>query len=140
MIMLLCSLCIFFLMIRRPPRSTLFPLHDALPISIVVEGVDRLHGVAETILPDRLEAGTFAIGAVITGGEVTLLNVRESDMLPLTSKLLEAGAEVWANEEQMLVRPGKRLKAVEVQTLAFPGFPTDLQAAFAVLMTQAEGT
>src|SRR3712207_7376085 len=79
MIMLLCSLCIFFLMIRRPPRSTLFPLHDALPISIVVEGVDRLHGVAETILPDRLEAGTFAIGAVITGGEVTLRNVREPD-------------------------------------------------------------
>jgi UDP-N-acetylglucosamine 1-carboxyvinyltransferase len=108
--------------------------------TITVEGVDRLHGVAETILPDRLEAGTFAIGAVITGGEVTLLNVRESDMLPLTSKLLEAGAEVWTNEDQMLVRPGRCLRAVEVQTLAFPGFPTDLQAAFAVLMTQAAGT
>jgi UDP-N-acetylglucosamine 1-carboxyvinyltransferase len=108
--------------------------------TITVEGVDRLHGVAETILPDRLEAGTFAIGAVITGGEVRLLNVRESDMLPLTSKLIEAGAEVWSNEDQMLVRPGRRLCPVEVQTLAFPGFPTDLQAAFAVLMTQAEGT
>lgn len=108
--------------------------------TITVEGVDRLHGVAETILPDRLEAGTFAIGAVITGGEVTLLNVREADMLPLTSKLIEAGAEVWTNEDQMLVRPGQQLGAVEVQTLAFPGFPTDLQAAFAVLMTQANGT
>lgn len=108
--------------------------------TITVEGVDRLHGVAETILPDRLEAGTFAIGAVITGGEVTLLNVRESDMLPLTSKLLEAGAEVWANEDRMMVRPGRELRPVEVQTLAFPGFPTDLQAAFAVLMTQANGT
>jgi UDP-N-acetylglucosamine 1-carboxyvinyltransferase len=108
--------------------------------TITVEGVDRLHGVAETILPDRLEAGTFAIGAVITGGEVTLLNVRESDMLPLTSKLLEAGAEVWTNEDRMMVRPGRELRPVEVQTLAFPGFPTDLQAAFAVLMTQANGT
>lgn len=108
--------------------------------TITIEGVDRLHGVAETILPDRLEAGTFAIGAVITGGEVTLLNVRESDMLPLTSKLLEAGAEVWTNEDQMMVRPGRDLMPVEVQTLAFPGFPTDLQAAFAVLMTQANGT
>jgi UDP-N-acetylglucosamine 1-carboxyvinyltransferase len=61
-------------------------------------------------------------------------------MLPLTPKLLEAGAEVWINEDQMLVRPGEHLHAVEVQTLAYPGFPTDLQAAFAVLMTQAKGT
>ena len=107
--------------------------------TIVVEGVDRLHGVTEVILPDRLEAGTFALGAVITGGEVTLHNVREPDMLPLTAKLREAGAEVWVDEERMLVRPGDRLRAVEIQTLPFPGFPTDLQAAFAVLMTQATG-
>lgn len=65
--------------------------------TIVVEGVDRLHGVSETILPDRLEAGTYAIGAVITGGEVTLHRVREPDMLPLTAKLREAGAEVWTH-------------------------------------------
>jgi UDP-N-acetylglucosamine 1-carboxyvinyltransferase len=107
--------------------------------TIVVEGVDRLHGVSETILPDRLEAGTYAIGAVITGGEVTLYRVREPDMLPLTAKLREAGAEVWVHEDSMLVRPGGGLKAVEIQTLPFPGFPTDLQAAFAVLMTQATG-
>jgi UDP-N-acetylglucosamine 1-carboxyvinyltransferase len=107
--------------------------------TIVVEGVDRLHGVSETILPDRLEAGTYAIGAVITGGEVTLHRVREQDMLPLTAKLHEAGAEVWMHEDSMLIRPGDGLKAVEIQTLPFPGFPTDLQAAFAVLMTQASG-
>ncbi|MFL5758433.1 MAG: UDP-N-acetylglucosamine 1-carboxyvinyltransferase [Thermomicrobiales bacterium] len=107
--------------------------------TIVVEGVDRLHGVSETILPDRLEAGTYAIGAVITGGEVTLHRVREPDMLPLTAKLREAGAEVWTHEESMLIRPGDGLQAVEIQTLPFPGFPTDLQAAFAVLMTQATG-
>ena len=107
--------------------------------TIVVEGVDRLHGVSERILPDRLEAGTFAIGAVVTGGEVTLDDVREGDMLPLTAKLREAGAQVWNDGTRMLVRPGSRLRAVEIQTLPFPGFPTDLQAAFAVLMTQAQG-
>lgn len=107
--------------------------------TIIVEGVDRLHGVSEVILPDRLEAGTFAIGSVITGGEVTLHNVRVPDMVPLTAKLREAGAEVWTNEGEMLVRARGPLRPVEVQTLPFPGFPTDLQAAFAVLMTQADG-
>ena len=107
--------------------------------TIIVEGVDRLHGVSEPILPDRLEAGTFAIGAVITGGEVTLHDVREPDMLPVTAKLREAGAEIWIDSDRMLVRPGSGLRAVDIQTLPFPGFPTDLQAAFAVLMTQAAG-
>jgi UDP-N-acetylglucosamine 1-carboxyvinyltransferase len=107
---------------------------------IVVEGVDKLHGVSETILPDRLEAGLYAIGAVITQGEVVIENIKPFDMLPLTSKLQDAGAEIWINDDAMLVRPGSELRAVEVQTLPFPGFPTDLQAPFAVLMTQAEGT
>ena len=106
---------------------------------ITVQGVDRLHGVSEMILPDRLEAGCYAIGAVITGGEVTLRGVREPDMLPLTEKLREAGAEVWHQDTDMLVRAVQPLTAVEIQTLPFPGFPTDLQAPFAVLMTQAHG-
>ena len=106
---------------------------------IVVEGVDRLHGVSEAILPDRLEAGTYAIGAVISGGEVEIENIRAFDMLPLTSKLQDAGADIWVDDDRMLTRPGSSLQAVEVQTLPFPGFPTDLQAAFAVLMTQAQG-
>ena len=86
--------------------------------TIVVEGVNRLHGVAEPILPDRLGAGTFAIGAIITGGEVTLHNVRKPDMLPVTAKLREAGAEIWTDSDRMLVRPGQGLRAVEIQTLA----------------------
>jgi UDP-N-acetylglucosamine 1-carboxyvinyltransferase len=107
--------------------------------TIVVDGVDRLHGLSEQILPDRLEAGTFAIAAVITGGEVTLEDIREPDMLPLVAKLREAGAEIWTDRQRMLVRPRAALRPVEVQTLPFPGFPTDLQAALAVLMTQANG-
>ena len=62
-----------------------------------------------------------------------------SAMLPLTAKLREAGARIWLDGNDMLIRPGNRLKAVEIQTLPYPGFPTDLQAAFAVLMTQATG-
>jgi UDP-N-acetylglucosamine 1-carboxyvinyltransferase len=107
---------------------------------VTVEGVDRLHGLAETILPDRLEAGTFAIGAAMTRGEVELNNVRADDMLPVTAKLREAGAQVWLDEDRMLVRASGDLRALEIQTLPYPGFPTDLQAAFAALMTQATGT
>lgn len=107
---------------------------------IKVQGVERLRGFHTSILPDRLEAGTFAIGAVVTGGEVILERVNEKDMVPLTHKLREAGAEVWWSEDAMMVRGGTTLEAVEIQALPFPGFPTDLQAAFAVLLTQAEGT
>lgn len=106
---------------------------------IRVQGVDRLRGYRASILPDRLEAGTLAIGAAITRGEVILDHVSEPDMLPLTYKLREAGAEVWWSEHSMLVRGPERLVATEIQALPFPGFPTDLQAAFAVLMTQAHG-
>jgi UDP-N-acetylglucosamine 1-carboxyvinyltransferase len=107
--------------------------------TIVVEGVDRLAGVSETILPDRLEAGTYAIGAAVTGGEVRIDRVVERDLLPVRAKLEEAGAELWARGDSILVRRTGPLTAVEVQTLPFPGFPTDLQAAFAVLLTQAHG-
>jgi UDP-N-acetylglucosamine 1-carboxyvinyltransferase len=107
--------------------------------SVVIEGVDRLHGVSQTILPDRLEAGTYAIAAAVTGGEIHLNNINEPDMLPVRAKLEEAGAEIWTRPGSMLVRGGASLNAVEIQTMPFPGFPTDLQAAFAVLMTQANG-
>jgi UDP-N-acetylglucosamine 1-carboxyvinyltransferase len=106
---------------------------------IRIQGVDRLRGYRAAILPDRIEAGTFAIAAAITDGEVILEHVSEQDMLPLTYKLREAGAEVWWSGDSMLVRGRGQLQATEIQALPFPGFPTDLQAAFAVLMTQAHG-
>lgn len=104
-----------------------------------VQGTDRLRGYRASVLPDRIEAGTLAIGAAITGGEVVLDHVSESDMLPLSHKLMEAGAEVWWSGPSMMIRGTGELRATEIQALPFPGFPTDLQAAFAVLMTQAEG-
>lgn len=115
-------------------------IHGVGTPHIRIDGVERLRGFHTAIIPDRLEAGTFAIGAVVSNGELVLERVAESDMLPLTYKLREAGAQVWWSESSMMVRSGRRLEAVEIQALPFPGFPTDLQAAFAVLMTQAEGT
>ncbi|MGI8484707.1 MAG: UDP-N-acetylglucosamine 1-carboxyvinyltransferase [Thermomicrobiales bacterium] len=106
---------------------------------ITVEGVDRLRGVSEICLPDRLEAGTYAIAAVITGGEIELKDTREAHMLPLSEKLLQAGANVWFRDNRMLVRAGTSLNAVDIQTLPFPGFPTDQQSTFMTLLTQANG-
>ena len=106
---------------------------------ITVEGVNRLSGVSEFCLPDRLEAGTYAIAAVITGGEIELKDIREAHMLPLSEKLLQAGANVWFRDNRMLVRAGTSLDAVDIQTLPFPGFPTDQQSTFMTLLTQANG-
>ncbi len=107
---------------------------------IEVEGVDRLFGAHLRIIPDRIEAGTFAIAAAITGGDVLLRDVIVAHMDPLTYKLVEAGVEVAESESTYRVRSNPKLRAVEVQTLQYPGFPTDLQAAFATMLTQAEGT
>jgi UDP-N-acetylglucosamine 1-carboxyvinyltransferase len=106
---------------------------------ITIEGVERLHGVSDFLLPDRLEAATYAIAGVITGGEITLTNITEAHMLPITHKLKEVGAEVWWGDNRMLVRAGKALKSVDIQTLPYPGFPTDSQSTFVPLLTQAEG-
>ena len=106
---------------------------------ITVEGVERLRSVSDVVIPDRLEAATYAIAGVITGGEITLEDVYEPHMLPITEKLLEAGAEVWHRDGRMLIRAGDRLESVDIQTLPFPGFPTDSQSTFMPLLTQAHG-
>lgn len=105
-----------------------------------IQGVDRLHGVHYRIAPDRLEAGTFAIAGVITGGDVVIHDIVPDHMDPLTHKLIEAGAIVQSEGGCYRVRSNGSLHALELQTLHFPGFPTDLQAAFATLLTQATGT
>ena len=105
-----------------------------------IEGVDQLRGVHYRVIPDRIEAGTFAIAAAITGGEVLLRDIIPAHMDPLTYKLLEAGVDVEESGGTWRVRAPRPLKAVEVQTLPYPGFPTDLQAELATMLTQAEGT
>ncbi len=106
---------------------------------IQVEGVERLHGGAFRVMPDRLEAGTFAIGSAVTGGSIVMDAAVTPYLGALTSKLQEAGVDVRIDAEHYVVRSSGRLRAVDIQTFPYPGFPTDLQALFAVMMTQAEG-
>jgi UDP-N-acetylglucosamine 1-carboxyvinyltransferase len=107
---------------------------------IEIDGVDHLHGATHSVIPDRIEAGTFAIAAAITRGDVILHNMSCLDMDPVTHKLRESGIDVEERGTAMRIRSEGSLEAVDVQALPFPGFPTDLQAAFASLMTQATGT
>jgi len=105
-----------------------------------VEGVEELHGCRHSVIPDRLYAGTFAIAAAITEGELLLERVIPEHMDPVTYKLLETGVEVEEGEDWLRVRGRRPLAAVEIQAIHYPGFPTDLQAAFGALLTQAVGT
>lgn len=107
--------------------------------TIVVEGAKRLRGGRFRLIPDRIEAGTFAIAAVLTEGEVALENVCCAHMESLLWKLERTGAEVMGDDSSLVIRPREPLQATTVQALPYPGFPTDLQATFGVLMTQASG-
>lgn len=108
--------------------------------TIKVEGVARLHGADHTIIPDRIEAGTFAIAAAITGGDLTITGCVPEHLTALLVKLRQAGAEVTTPSPGALrVRGTGGLRSVDVTTEEYPGFATDLQAQFTALMTQAEG-
>ena len=105
-----------------------------------VEGVKRLHGTTWSVIPDRIEMGTYAVAAAMAGGEVRLTRARPGLIDALSDKLREAGAEVEDTNDGVIVRRnGARLKAVDIETEVFPGFATDLQAQFMALMTLAEG-
>lgn len=108
---------------------------------IVVEGVDRLHGATHSVLPDRIETGTYAIAAAIAGGEVELTGTSPDLVAALLDVLALVGAEVSSTGAGFKVaRDGFHPRSVSVNTAPFPGFPTDLQAQFMALMTIAEGT
>jgi UDP-N-acetylglucosamine 1-carboxyvinyltransferase len=107
---------------------------------VEIEGVPRLRGVSQWIMPDRLVAGTFAIAAAVTKGEIVIRNVPADDVRPVTEKLRESGVEVYPIYNDLKVFPARELRAVDIQSLPFPGFPTDQQAVFAALLTQANGT
>jgi UDP-N-acetylglucosamine 1-carboxyvinyltransferase len=107
---------------------------------IEVEGVGELYGVHLRCLPDRIEAGTYAIAGLMTGGDVTVHDVVVPHLDPIAHKLAEVGAIVEEGENWLRVRANGHLQAVELQTLQYPGFPTDLQSCFTTLLTQADGT
>ncbi len=107
---------------------------------IVIEGVDRLHGAHHTVLPDRIEAGTYAMAVAMTGGDVQLSGARPELLQSALDVLTEAGATITVNNEGIRVtRNGAGINPVTVTTAPFPGFPTDLQAQLMALMTCAKG-
>jgi UDP-N-acetylglucosamine 1-carboxyvinyltransferase len=115
-------------------------IHGIGTSTLMVEGVERLHGADYRVIPDRLAGGTFLIAGVITGGEVEIGEVLPEHLEPVIYKLREAGAEVTDGPDWVRARAPRQLMAVDVQAIHYPGFPTDLQAAFAALLTQASGT
>ena len=106
---------------------------------IRIEGVDELTGTEYTIIPDRIEAGTYLIMGAVTGSELYVDNVLVEHIKPLVAKLKEMGVKIEEDVDGVKVESKSNLKAVDVKTLPYPGFPTDLQAPFMVLLTQAEG-
>ncbi|MEN6478801.1 MAG: UDP-N-acetylglucosamine 1-carboxyvinyltransferase, partial [Anaerolineales bacterium] len=107
--------------------------------TIRVDGASRLHGTVYRIMPDRMEAGTFALAAMITGGSVTM-DARVARWLgALNNKLESAGAEIEINASDYTVRAPQQMRPTDIQTYPYPGFPTDLQAPYTTVMTQANG-
>ena len=108
---------------------------------IVVEGVSKLSGARHSVLPDRIETGTYAMAVAMTGGDVLLEGARPELLQNALDVLKQAGADITAtNAGIRIARNGAGLRPVEVTTEPFPGFPTDLQAQLMALMTRAKGT
>ena len=107
--------------------------------TIRIEGVEKLHGADYTIIPDRIEAGTYMIAAAMTGGDIVVENVLPEHQKPLIAKLREAGAVVEEDIDKVRVIGKNPLKAVSIKTLPYPGFPTDMQAQMMAMMVIAEG-
>jgi UDP-N-acetylglucosamine 1-carboxyvinyltransferase len=108
--------------------------------TIRVQGVEKLHGAKHRIHPDRIEAGTFLVAGAITGGDLTLTGCNPDHLLSVIEKLREVGAECDLGTDSIRVRASGALHSANISTEEYPGFPTDMQAQFMALATQAEGT
>lgn len=106
---------------------------------IEVEGVDRLHGAEHRVIPDRIEAGTFMVAAAITGGDVEVEGAQAQHLCALRDRLEEAGVDIQKTNGSIRVKAGRDLKPVDVITMPYPGFPTDMQAQMSALMTVTPG-
>ncbi len=108
--------------------------------TIRIEGVTSLHGATHHVMPDRIAAGTFLVAGAITGGDLLLEGVEPDHLAAVIDKLTECGVDVRRENGGLRVRGGKRVEAADVATEEYPGFPTDMQAQYMALMTQAAGT
>lgn len=107
--------------------------------TIRITGVDHLGGTRHSVLPDRIEAGTYMVAAAVAGGDVLVKNVMPNHLKSIVAKLQEAGAEVEVFDEDIHVKSSGKLNAIDIKTMPFPGFPTDMQAQFMALNAMAEG-
>ncbi len=107
---------------------------------ITIEGVDELKPVEHSVIPDRIEAGTLLLAGAITGGDVKVVDCVPADLDALIKKMTDCGFEIETGADWVRVKPCNRWRSVDVDTAPHPGFPTDLQAQFMALMTQADGT
>jgi len=107
---------------------------------IKIHGVEKLHGSEYTIIPDQIEAGTYMVAAAITGGDVVVGNLIPKHMEAISAKLQEMGVVIEEDEDTLRVIADKPLKAVNIKTLPYPGFPTDMQPQMTALLSLAEGT
>ncbi len=108
--------------------------------TIRVKGVSKLHGARHRIIPDRIEAATFIIAGALTGGDLNVAGCDPRHLDALLQKLDEAGVKTAHNADSLRVMGDGPLKAADIVTAEYPGFPTDMQAQYMVLATQAEGT
>ncbi|HEX4039195.1 MAG TPA: UDP-N-acetylglucosamine 1-carboxyvinyltransferase [Acidobacteriaceae bacterium] len=116
-------------------------IHGAGTSTIEVQGVDKLHGARHRINPDRIEAGTFLIAGAMTGGDLCVDHCNPAHLTALMGKLQECGVRIDVpGKDQIRVRGDGPLKAADISTEEYPGFPTDMQAQYMALATQAEGT
>ncbi|MDY6790293.1 MAG: UDP-N-acetylglucosamine 1-carboxyvinyltransferase [Thermodesulfobacteriota bacterium] len=106
---------------------------------MTIQGVSSLKPVSVSIIPDRIEAGTFMVASALTGGDVTLTGCRYDHLEAVVHKLSLTGAEVTVDGNHIRVKGPDKIKSVDVKTLPYPGFPTDMQAQFMVLMSVAQG-
>ena len=107
---------------------------------IEVEGVNNLKGFFHSVMPDRIEAGTYAMAAVITGGKIQLLNAEKKYLTNVIKYLIKVGAKIQYNVDGILIEGPKIIKNTDIKTEVYPGFPTDLQAQAMALMTVAKGS
>lgn len=107
---------------------------------IVIEGVKKLKDVSYNIMPDRIETGTFLCLAAMNSGNILLKNTNSNHILPVIDKLEEAGCKLNIKNTQIELKAPKKLKAVNIKTMPYPGFPTDMQSIFATTLTTAKGT
>lgn len=107
---------------------------------IKITGVKKLKDVSYNVMPDRIEAGTYLCAAGITSGNIELNNIVPKHIAPIINKLEECGCKIEINKNKLIMESPKRIKATDIKTMPYPGFPTDMQSVFTAMLCSAKGT